>query len=35
MVIVNTASGNVAFKVTKIGESVFAGQSESLTREAW
>ena len=33
MVITKTASRNVAFKVTKIAELAFAGQSEILTRE--
>ena len=33
MVIAKTANRNVAFKAAKIGESVFAGQSETLTNE--
>ena len=32
-VIAKTAGTNVAFKAAKIAESVFAGQSETLTRE--
>ena len=33
MAIAKTASRNVVFKAAKIGESVFAGQFEALTRE--
>ena len=32
-VIAKTAGTNVTFKAAKIAESVFAGQSETLTRE--
>lgn len=33
MVIAKTASGNVAFKAAKMGESVLAGQSDILISE--